>query len=342
MDELAQAQARIKELEESIRVLEANQASGSRTVTISASDPDSDATDHEFKQRLSQNKKKTKKPTIKRVLKDHQKIIKDVSEKILDNDEADDSLRQLVNSLSKTTIDQAVKAHKQVVVTGPHQELSPPDLPKEKASPTSLKESISALKDLYRSQVLGRDGEDITPYLQAAGQIAIDNELNEKQFYLLIKSRVLIGSNLYVELCTHEELESPIKVLYRELLPLYGNSGSYLTYLDRLNNFKPAGNMAPNVVLARVKTMATDLAKASTKDPLERKNAIYSYTRDKILISYPLIAPQIIEREAQIGSKSVSNLAHIFLNLVSVSSEYKKNNKRVNEFDEDDAEPNYR
>ena len=139
MDELAQAQARIKELEESIRVLEANQASGSRTVTISASDLDSDATDHEFKQRLSQNKKKTKKPTTKGVLKDHQKIIKDVSEKILDNDEADDSLRQLVNSLSKTTIDQAVKAHRQLAVTGPNQELPPPDLPKEKASPTSLK-----------------------------------------------------------------------------------------------------------------------------------------------------------------------------------------------------------
>ena len=291
-------------------------------------DADTDISDTESSEPSSSTGKKhrKKKDSLTRLLKTHQTILKE-----LGNPEANSvKLNQLLNGLSETNLDQVIKSSGQSVPDVPNPP-SPPNLSNnENAKIGTLKEAITSLKDLYRSQFSGTQGEDLVGFLNTTGTLAKDSKLSRAQFYTLLKSRVTMGSNLYNEISFHENVDSSLKTLFKELVPLYSNFSNYATVLHKLNTYRPAQNTPANQILAQIKNLVLDLSSYNT-NPVNKKSFIFQMTRNKILELYPYIAPQLLERESMTNSNSMHEFSRIFLSLAPLIEHQNKRNKTVHE-----------
>ena len=333
---------KIKELEDQIRLLKTENESlkQEESVFFSTTDVDSQTTDseHEIKRKQkwkkkaskkrsdnNTEKKKQKKETLTRVLNKHQEILQGLGDRAL-NQEEDGYLRELINSLSKTSVIRALRDHTGTATT-PNNVVEPPELPNDSANPGMLKDSISSLKDIYRTLLQGQENEDIAGYLRTATNIAQDNKLNKQQFFTLLKSRMVMGSDIYYDVANHEQNCSSIRVLFKELLPLYANYNTYLTCLTELNDYKPGAAIPPNQVLARIKTLATELC--NTTNTADRRDFTYQQVRNKILCLYPDIAHKILEKESRTSSNDIATFTRIFLSLTPYQRKERQNKSSV-------------
>ena len=344
---------KIKELEEQIKQLKAEnqelKESGNVSEYFTTTDANSDTTDTEAeeKRRVRWKKKMTKKSsdkkqekkrsskkkeeTLSRVLNRHQEILQGLGDKALTKDE-DGYLKELINSLSKTSIIRAMRDH-QGTAPAPYQVVDPPELPENQAPANVLKDSISSLKDVYRTPLQGKENEDIAGYLRTASELARDNKLNKKQFFILLKSRITMGSDIYYDIMNHEMNDSSLRVVFKELLPLYSNYKTYLSCFNKLNSYKPTAGTPPNQVLAHLKTLATELM--NTTKTSDKRDFVYQHVRNKILYLYPDIANKIIEKESVTNSKDIGSFTRIFLSVAPFTEEKRHSRRSVHEVDED-------
>ena len=291
-------------------------------------DADTDYSDTETSEASTSDKKKhrKKKDSLTRLLKTHQTILKELGSAETNSVK----LNQLLNGLSDTNLDQVIKSSGQSVPTVPNPPVAPNLSNNDNAKVSVLKEAITSLKDLYRNQFSGVPGEDLVGFLNTTGTLAKDSHLSRAQFYTLLKSRVVMGSNLYNEISFHENVDSSLKTLYKELIPLYSNFSNYATVLHKLNTYRPAQNTPANQILAQIKNLVLDLSSYSTNSK-NKKDFIFQMCRNKVLELYPFIAPQLLERETMTNSSSMSDFSNIFLSLAPLIEHNNKRNKTVHE-----------
>ena len=262
--------------------------------------------------------------SLKNLLAKHQFILKEIGKHTLEDTNMEKT-KSLLNSLSKSQVNQAVKNHK----LGRHQDsLIPPEIENNSAAESSKhRDAVGTLRDMFKTQFSGKTEEDLESLLFAAGRLAEEGKLSKEQFFNLIKSRTQMGSNLYVELRFHEENESTLKQTYAELLPVYGRQSSYIQCLSRLNYYKPAQNAAANEIFANIKKLATDLA--SSAKPTNTSNFVYNRIKDKILVLYPFMATTLVEREQMEGLNNTATLSRIFIQLVPAYTKQKGSSSTV-------------
>ena len=277
-----------------------------------------DSTDTESERRKKSLKKKKaidQEKSLARVLDSHQRILKRLGKNTPSTSTEDAELKSLINSLSRTTLQYAVKMENSHQLTVNNQSLpTAPDLSMNKdVSVTVIKECIQSLKDAFRNLFTGR--EDITPFLCFLNQLAVSNKVSEKQYLLLLKSRIQIGTPLYTEVAYHEENESSLKTLFKEAIPIYCLQPNYLLTLNKLNNYKPAPNTPPAQVLAQLKQIVIELANST--DIEIKPDYIYTTIKNKIFSLYPELAPSLMEEEAHTKTRNIGDFSRLFITLAS-------------------------
>ena len=342
------AEDRIKELEAElanakaeIEDLKSNQDDAKSEVSFATdldTEYDGNTSDGSVYRSGSKSKAKQKKKhrlnqteTLKNLLSKHQHLLKEIGNITLENTTMEKT-KSLLNSLTKTQVNQAVKTHK----NGSLQDsLAPPDIEKNLAAESSKhRDAVSTLRDMFKHQFSGKAEEDLESLLFAAGKLSEEAKLSKEQFFNLIKSRTQMGSNLYVELRFHEENNSSLKQTYAELIPVFGRQSSYIQCLNRLNYYKPSANAAPNTIFADLKKLSTELA--TSAKPANPSNFIYNRIKDKLLVLHPLMATTLVEREQTEGSFSTASLSRIYIQLAPVYSK-KTKESTVFEVHEDDV-----
>lgn len=330
------AEERIRELEreltaarEEIATLKQVDDNRSEVSFYSETDIDGNTSDgsvYQPKSRFKKKKKdKSKHPeSLKNLLSKHQHILKEIGQLTL-KDSNLEKTKSLLNSLNKTQVSQAVRNHK---LGNLQESLTPPNIEKnEAAESTKHRDCIGTLKDMFRHQFTGKADEDLESLLFAAGKLAEEANLNKAQWFNLIKSRIQMGSTLYIELRFHEENNSTLKQLYQELMPVYGRQSSYIQCLNRLNYYKPPNACAPNETFANIKRLATELATAAK--PANPPDFVYNRIKDKLLVLYPVMATTLVEREQMEGSFTTASLSRIFIQLAPVYTKQKGKDSTV-------------
>ena len=270
--------------------------------------------------------------SLKNLLAKHQHLLKEIGKITLENKNMEKT-KSLLNSLTKTQVNQAVRTHKNGSL---EDSLAPPDIESNVAAESSKhRDSVSTLRDMFKHQFSGKSEEDLESLLFAAGKLAEEAKLSKEQFMNLLKSRTQMGSNLYVELRFHEENNSTLKLLYSELLPIYGRQSSYIQCLTQLNHYKPSVTAAPNTIFADIKKLSTELA--TSAKPANPSNYIYSRIKDKLLVLYPMMATTLVEREMAEGSFTTASLSRIYIQLAPVYSKKGKDSTVFEVSAEDDT-----
>ncbi len=341
------AEERVKELEDELALakaeiedLKSNQDDAKSEVSF-ATDYDTEYDGNTSDGSVYRPKTKTKKGTrkykhqtesLKNLLAKHQHLLKEIGNVSLENTNREKT-KSLLNSLTKTQINQAVKTHKNGSL---EESLVPPDIEKNaSAEPSKHRDAVGTLRDMFKYQFSGKAEEDLESLLFAAGKLAEEAKLSKEQFFNLIKSRTQMGSNLYVELRFHEENDSTLKQTYAELIPVFGRQSSYIQCLNRLDNYKPSANAAPNTIFADIKKLSTELA--TSAKPVNPSNFVYNRIKDKLLVLHPHMATTLVEREQTEGSFNTASLSRIYIQLAPV---YSKKGKESTVFEvsaEDDV-----
>ena len=262
----------------------------------------------------AKTKRKRRKKDLKALLKSHQRIIKGMATAINEKGTLNETVAAELNNLSKSHVNHAIRKNNSKFSIEGQNIPSPPKLrEKGHAEMKVLREAIQSLKDLYKHAFSGDEGEDVLGLLQNVSQLAHNCNLSIEQFYLLLKSRINMGTTLYTEVTHHYNQKSPPRVLYKEIIPAYSTDKHYLTYLNKMTNFKPQPNDSAKTIFAKIKSIAIQMADST---PTTQKDEfILSRVRDKILTLFPNLAHLIIERELSLKPTNIGEFAQIFLGL---------------------------
>ena len=286
-------------------------------------------------------RKRRKKKDLKNILKSHQRILKGLAGVLLNKEIADENLTTEINDLSKKDIREAIQRNNLPSVDNIANEPSPPKLREAgEAKIATLREAIQSLKDIFKNSFSGSENDDVLALLKHAGQLAHSGQLSIDQFYVLLKSRISMGTPLYREVTFHYNQLSPPRILYKELIPLYASNKNYIQHLNRMNAYKPGPGDTANTVLAKVKTMAIEMAESSNILDKDKPDYILGRIRDKIITLYPSIAHDLIHKENITRSRTVGDFTRLFLSLGPlVDYSHKKNSRQsVNEVTENDED----
>ncbi len=313
--ELAQANSRIKELEK--------QESSSYFSDSSIPNSETEEGPRQKRKKYKKKRPKSKASSLRKILRQHQEILTKLGNINTQNTEESNEIKALVNSLGNTNLKEALKDDDN---TNPFaaEMIQPPDVAKNpNASSATLRETLQSLRDCFKTTFSGKEEEDLESYFMTAGKLAENHKLSKSQFYTLIRSRVLMGSNLYIEIGGHEYQRSSLKTMYQEILYTYGRQRNYVRTLHSLNSFKPTHNMQPNEVFTRVKALVIQLATTSKTEDMT--SFIYSRLKEKMLSLYPEISQQVVEQEYRDRTQTTANFTRIFLSLAPLN--IKKTNK---------------
>ena len=259
-------------------------------------------------------KKKRKKKDLKNILKSHQRVLKGLAGVLLNKEIADENLTTEINDLSKKDIREAIQRNNLPSVDNIANEPSPPKLREAgEAKIATLREAIQSLKDIFKNSFSGSENDDVLALLKHAGQLAHSGQLSIDQFYVLLKSRISMGTPLYREVTFHYNQLSPPRILYKELIPLYTSNKNYIQHLNKMNGYKPGPGDAANTVLAKVKTMAIEMAESSNIPDKNKQDYILGRIRDKVLTLYPNIAHNLIHKENTTQARTVGDFTRLFL-----------------------------
>ena len=310
---------------------QSTQEDDTKSVTFTDYDSTTDKETSESEAETSakgKQKRKKKKKDLKSVLKSHQKIIKGIANAINTKESISADVATELNNLSKTHVNHAIRKNNSQFLSEAPNVPSPPKLREEgHADIKVLREAIASLKDLFKNAFNGDEREDVMSLLKHASQLAHTCNLSIEQFYTLLKSRINMGSNLYTEVSHHYNEKSPPRVLFKELIPAYSSNKNFLTYLNKMTNYKPAPGESPNTIFTNVKTIAIQMADSSNSR--EKGDYILERVREKILTLFPNLAPRIIEQENKSKPKHLGEFAQLFLSLAPlVQQETKKGMSR--------------
>ena len=205
------------------------------------------------------------------------------------------------------------------------------------ASPTEFTNAVNSLKNCFHSKVEGA-GDDVVGLLKLAIQFTISNDLDRDQFYTLLKSRMKAGSPIYDETVHHEDQETPPNKFINEIMKVYCRRSTYPEVLKDYNDYEPSANEKPIDVLLKAKSLALKLGKHSR--PSAQKDVTYGYLKAKLLNLYPHLAPQILEKEEELGKGNIAALGDYFLTVAPYIPRNRRNNRypQVHEVNEGNLE----
>lgn len=272
---------------------------------------------------LGKKKIKRRNPSIQKIFHDYQRCLQKMATKVIKGEEGDEELSALVNSLSSTQISKAMKVNNGYDTENPNNPTYPILRKEGEAELKDLKEAITTLKDVFKTGFKGEPSEDLVSFLQMVGKLAVASNLDIDQFYTLLKSRLIMSTQLYEDVKHHHRKLSTPKTLFKEIIPLYTNLSTYLDSVNNLNSITISGK-TPQAVLARVKQLTNEVA--SHMQGSDTDTFVYNTVRNKLLCLYPLLAPSIIEREREKKGRNIGEFTRIFLHLAP-SLEYSKKNK---------------
>lgn len=311
--------------EESLKELEALKV---KSNNVSETDWDTDATGDATIQLGARRRRPKKKPgakkqSLKGVLNKHEYLLKEIGNKTFEENDGD--MLSLMNSLSKTNIKKALDNESRKHGLMEPEQIEPPKIEKNiNVTPNTLKDCIQCLRDAFKIQFSGRVEEDIEGLFFTANQLAETFKLSKSQYYTLLKSRTQMGSSLYNEIRLSEIQNAPLQDLMNNIIPVFGVQHSYISSLNKLNNYKPPPNTEPNIVYSQVKLLTTNLAMAAKPECVQ--TFVYQNLKQKLISLYPSIANTLLEKE-EIGAKSTARLARIFLALAPIPNNKARNAK---------------
>ena len=318
--QLEESQLEVETLKKKLSKGNLSATSGSERSGYTDIDSDTSTASTNQRYKLKKNPKQKKKPSLKGVLTKHQKLIKSIGDKTLDDGAEAAKIKAFMNTLDSKTIKEALKNTENKHPLSEPNQIKPPNIESNINCPASIMtETVRSLKDSFRSQFKGNCEEDVTNLLHTAGQLALDNKLSKTQFFTLLRSRVVMGSTLYTELRLHEDIGSSLSQLYNEVIPVYGTQTNYAIGLNKLLNYKPAPNAMPNVVFAQVKSHVIELANSA--NPEQKEEFIYSHCKEKIMNLYPGIAHSLLEKEAKEICKNTATFSKIFISTAPIPTQ---------------------
>ena len=304
LDQLKQELKSQKDKEENVN--KQTQFTDYSTTDKDDTDAESGSTDQK------QKRKRRKKKDLKTLLTSHQRIIKSLASAVLTDNQADEKIKSELNGLSKNGIRKAIDHNNFPNYDNPQNMPSPPKLRETgEADIKTLHDAIGSLKDLYKNTFSGGENEDLPGLLKHASQIAFNSKLSIEQFYSLLKSRIAMGTPLYSEIKFHYDQLNPPRILFKDILPIYAGSKSYLQALRKMNSYRPNHNDSVHTVISKVKELAYNMA--DTVQSENKTDFIHHRVRDKLLTLYSNIAPDIMERENQVQPQSVGAFLQMFL-----------------------------
>ena len=260
-------------------------------------------------------KRMRKKKDLKGLLKSHQKIIKGLADSVNKKEAINETVAAEINNLSKKHIKHAItKTNSSFSIDGNNIPRAPKLREKGSAEIKALRETIGSLKDLYKQSFSGNEDEDVLGLLKHVGELAHSADLSIDQFYVLLKSRVTMGSPLYKEVCHHYNLMSPPRVLFKSLIPAYNTNRNYLKHLHRMTSYKPAPTESANAILTKVKTMAMEMSD-SANNVKDKSEYVLSKVKDKIFTLYSHQAPTVVDHIIKNNPTTIGEFTTLFLDL---------------------------
>ena len=315
--QLEESQLEVETLKKKLSKNNLSATSGSERSEYTDIDSDASTASANQRYKLKKNPKQKKKPSLKGVLTKHQKLIKSIGDKTLDDGAEAAKIKAIMNTLDSKTIREALKNNDHKNSTMEPNRIEPPNIESNtNCSALVMKEVVISLKDSFKNQFSGKPGDDVESLLHTAGQLAQDHDLSKTQFFTLLRSRVAMGSTLYTELRLHEDIGSSLVQLYAELLPVYGKQYNYVASLNKLHSYKPPPNALPNQVFATVKSLATELANSANSS--HKEDFIYSHCKEKIMSLYPGISQTLLEKESKEKHRNTATFSRIFLTTAPV------------------------
>lgn len=288
------------------------------------------------KQRKTKPEQKLEEASLKKVLKNHQRIIKQLAEVVLENNQGNESLNTNVNNLSSKQLGKAIRQTNRLTPCGLQDQPTPPKISEDEICDIkSLREYTQMLKDLFKNPLGGQEHEDLQGLLRNVSKITETGKLTLDQFYSLLLSRIQMGSDLYHNISDHNKWKSSPKTLYEEILPIFGKSNNYITHLNSLTFYKPGPTDTAGKTLSAVRTLATAMADSADCD--NRQEYILQLVRNKLMTLYPTVAPALLEREKLYKPKIFGEWSRIFLDMAPLIEANKRSNRNaVNETNTED------
>ena len=307
-----------RKLEEANSKLAQIHDSSSYLSDSSIGDSDTEGRSRRRYKKLKKKRQKSKTSSLRKILKSHQEILTKLGNLNKQETEEANEIKALINSLENTNLKEALKDDDAKSNHLSLDLMQPPEITKNaNASSSTLRETLQSLRDCFKTMFQGKEEEDLESYFKAAGKLAENHKLSKSQFFTLLRSRVQMGSSLYIEIGGHEDQGSSLKTMFAEILYSYGKQNNYVRVLHNLNAFKASPNAQPNEVFTKVKSLVIQLAKASNTENMTP--FIYSRLREKMLSLFPSISQQVVELESREKVQSTANFTRIFLSLAPLN-----------------------
>ena len=168
------------------------------TTDYQSSDCSSDSEYKTSSRKKKRFKQQFKEESLKKVLKNHQEIIKQLAEIVLENNPGKESLIANLNNLSSRQLSKAVKQTNRLTPYGIQGQPDPPKLSDvEKCNTKDLREYILLLKDFFKICLAGKEQEDLQGLLRNVTKMTESGKLTLDQFYSLLLTRLQMGTDLY-------------------------------------------------------------------------------------------------------------------------------------------------
>lgn len=298
------------------------------TTDYQSSDCSTDG-DNKIKRRKKRGKRqKPEEESLKKVLKNHQRIIKQLAEVVLENNEGSASLNTNLNNMSSRQLSKAIKQTNRLTPSGCQNQPDPPKVSQEeKCDIKDFRDYTQMLKDLFKNPLAGNDQEDLQGLLRNVTKITETGQLTLDQFYSLLLSRVQMGTDLYHNISDHFKWKSSPRTLYKEIIPMFGRSTNFITHLNSLMYYKPNPSDTAGKTLSAIRTLATVMADSTTCE--NRQEYILQLVRNKVMTLFPTVAPAILEKEKIYKPKTIGEFTTIFLDMAPLIEANKRNNHRV-------------
>lgn len=322
-EELEKLKSIVKEQDEKLgakpKILCSERDSTTDYNSSDCSNDDENKTKHK-KKRKSQ---KSKEESLKKVLRNHQNIIKQLAGIVLEKNPGNESLRHNLNDLSSRKLSKAIKQTNRLAPCSLQGQPDPPKISENECNILELREHIQLLKDLFRSRLTGSEQEDLQGLLMNVTKLTEKGQLDLDQFYSLLLSRLQNGTDLYNIVSDHHKWKSSPTQLYREIIPLFSMNKNFISSLNKMESYKLNPESTASNTLSAVRRIANEIADATTCE--NRSDYVLQLVRNKIMILFPQIAPTLLEKEKMYKPRSMGEFTSIFLELAPLID----NRKRV-------------
>ena len=283
------------------RVRSRTSSSGnSSSQTVSQTDRDSSGTETSSVLGGGRRRRRNRNKNLYDVLRTHEGLLKQLTAEIRDLKASNRRTEDLANSLSRTTLKTAIEQErgKERRPTGTEQ-LEAPRLGKADCKEMVYNKALQAFHSSFRTSVNGRDCHSVRELFLTACSTAEANPFSKKQFYQLLRSRVVADSALGAFVCESIRKQTSLRKFVLGLRIYYCQSDTYVTALRQYQEFT-GKNMTAKEFLVQLRSVSSDLVETQPggpRDPEVDEQTLLAHMREKLFTIMPTLAETILNKE---------------------------------------------